>query len=155
MEGLIDFLISYGNAGMFVAALLSGSICPFISSEAAIIALLAVGAAPWGLLLWGTLGNVIGGVICYYLGCIGSPEWIQRTLHINPEKMERATQVCTKHGTLAAFFGWIPLLGSAIIIVLGLMHADATKTLLSMTFGKFVRYLFIVISAIGISLLVT
>lgn len=154
MEGFVDFLISYGNPGMFIAALLSGSICPFISSEAVMIALLAFGAEPWGLLVWASIGNIIGGIICYYLGCIGSPEWIQKALRVNQEKMERAALVADKHGALAAFFGFVPLLGSAIIIVLGLMHADAPKTLISMSAGKVLRYLIIVLPAIGITWLI-
>ena len=155
MDAFIDFLISYGNLGMFLAALLSGSIAPIISSEAVMIALLAVGAEPWGLLLWGTIGNVVGGVIIYYLGYIGSPEGVERRFHINHEKMSRATALVSEHGALAAAFGWIPLLGSAIIVVLGVMHADTFKTILWMTIGKLLRYLVIVLSAVGISLLVS
>ena len=154
MDAFIDFLISYGNPGMFIAALLSGSIAPFISSEAVIIALLAVGAEPWGLLLWGTIGNVLGGIIIYYLGYIGSPQGVERRFHINHDKMERATALVCEHGALAAAFGWIPLLGSAIMVVHGVMHADAPKTILWMTLGKFLRYLVIVLSAVGISMLV-
>ena len=154
MDAFIDFLISYGNPGMFIAGLLSGSIAPFISSEAVMIALLAVGAEPWGLLLWGTIGNVLGGIACYYIGYIGSPQGVERRFHINHDKMERATALVREHGALAAAFGWVPLLGSAIIIVLGVMNADKGKTFLWMTLGKFLRYLVIVLSAVGISMLV-
>ena len=154
MDAFVEFLISYGNAGMFLAALLSGSIAPFISSEAVLIALLAVGAEPWGMLLWGTVGNVLGGIIIYYLGYIGSPQGVERRFRIDHDKMQRATKLVCEHGALAAAFGWVPLLGSAIMVVLGVMRADTAKTLLWMTLGKFLRYLVIVLSAVGISLLV-
>ena len=45
MEQLLDLLTSYGLWGMFIAAFLAGSILPF-SSEAVMIALLAVGISP-------------------------------------------------------------------------------------------------------------
>lgn len=153
MDGFINFLISWGDWGMFLASLLSGSICPFISSEAVMIALLAMGVEPWGLLLWGSTGNIIGGVICFYLGGIASPDWLERKLHMNHEKMERATRLTNRHGALAAFFSFIPLVGSAILVVLGMMNANAPKTLTTMSIGKTVRYLLIILPAIGISLL--
>jgi len=154
MDAFVQFLISYGNLGMFLAAFLSGSIAPIISSEAVIIALLAVGAEPWGLLLWGTIGNVLGGIVIYYLGYIGSPQGVARRFHINKDKMDRAVTLVSDHGALAAALGWIPLLGTAVILVLGIMRADTLKTLLWMTLGKFLRYLVIVLSAVGISMLV-
>ena len=148
------FLSNYGNLGMFLAALLSGSILP-ISSEAIMIALLAVGIEPWGLLLWGTLGNIIGGVICYYAGSRGTPEQLARVLHIRNERMDKAVAVIQKYGWWAAFFSFVPLLGSAILIAMGVMHSDVPRTMVSMILGKFLRYFVIVLSAVGITLIFT
>ena len=58
MEPFSDMLISYGPWGMFISAFLAGSILPF-SSEAVMVALLAVGANPWLLLLTASAGNIL------------------------------------------------------------------------------------------------
>ena len=54
MDALVEILLEYGYAGMFVAAFLSGSVVPF-SSELVMFGLLQVGLAVWPLLLLGTL----------------------------------------------------------------------------------------------------
>ena len=117
------------------------------------IALLAVGAEPWGLLLWGTLGNIIGGAFCFYAGTKGTPEQLARMLHMKGETMERATVVIQRYGWWAAFFSFVPLLGSAILVAMGIMHTRVSRTMVSMVLGKFLRYFVIVGSAVGVSLL--
>ena len=56
MNDFIQILITYGDFGMFIAAFLAGSFFPF-SSEAVMLGLLAAGADPDGLVVWGTAGN--------------------------------------------------------------------------------------------------
>lgn len=131
---------------------MSGSVLP-LSSEAVMIALLAVGAEPWGLLLWGTLGNIIGGAFCFYAGTKGTPEQLARMLHMKGETMERAAVVIQRYGWWAAFFSFVPLLGSAILVAMGIMHTRVSRTMVSMVLGKFLRYFVIVGSAVGVSLL--
>ena len=56
---------------MFLSALLAGSVLPF-NSEVVIAALRAAGLEPWGLLVFGTVGNVAGGLFNYWIGvCTG------------------------------------------------------------------------------------
>ena len=66
MEQLVELLVEWGPMGMFVAAFLAGSFFTF-SSEVVMLALLAAGASPAGLLLWGTAGNVLGSLFNYYV----------------------------------------------------------------------------------------
>ena len=50
------------------------------------------------------------------------------------------------HGALMGFFAFLPVLGSAITIVLGLMRANIPLSFLSITVGKFLRYVLLVYS---------
>ena len=59
MEWIIEFLTGYGYFGMLLAAFLAGSFFPF-SSEAVMVALMATGLDPWQLMIYGTIGNVLG-----------------------------------------------------------------------------------------------
>ena len=67
MGDLTTWLTAAGPMGMFVAAVLAGSVFPF-SSEVVMMGLLSAGADPVGVLIWGTVGNVLGSVINYGIG---------------------------------------------------------------------------------------
>ncbi|MBR5234781.1 MAG: DedA family protein [Bacteroidaceae bacterium] len=149
MEQLLDLLTSYGLWGMFIAAFLAGSILPF-SSEAVMVALLAVGISPWLLLLYASLGNSLGGVTCYYIGRLTTPERVQRLFRINPRHMERARRLVLRWGALMGFFCWVPILGDAILVTLGIMRSNALVTNLMMLLGRTLRYATVLLSALGI-----
>lgn len=149
MEQFYDILINYGSWGMFIAALLSGSILPF-SSEVVMLALIAVGTDPWDLLLAGSAGNILGGVTCYYIGRTTTPERIQQIFHIKPHNMERARRLVERWGPWIGFFCWVAVLGDAILVTLGIMRSNAPLTMTTMAIGKTLRYLAILLPALGI-----
>lgn len=133
-------LAVYGYWGMLLTAFLAGSVFPF-SSEAVMVALLATpGIDAWTLVAFGTVGNVLGSMFNYGVGRLGRPEWIERLLKISPEKMERAQRFMAGRGAWMGFFAFVPVLGSAITVTLGLMRANVVIALLSMTIGKLLRY---------------
>lgn len=140
---MTELLVQFGYIGMFVSALLAGSVLPF-NSEVVIGALKVAGLDPWWLLAAGTLGNVLGGLFNYWIGTFGRMDWIEKYLHIKEEKIERAQHFMTGRGALMAFFAFVPIIGSAITVALGLMRANLPVTVFSMTLGKFLRYAIIV-----------
>lgn len=140
---MIEFLVDYGYWGMFLSALLAGSVLPF-NSEVVIGALKVAGLNPWWLLVAGTVGNVLGGLFNYWIGTFGRMDWIEKYLHIKEEKIERAKRFMAGRGAMMAFFAFVPIIGSAITVALGLMKANLPVTVTSMTVGKFLRYAVIV-----------
>lgn len=146
MDIIINFLIDYGYFGMLVSAFLAGSFLPF-SSEAVMVALQAAGLDPWGLILYGTVGNVAGGMVNYGLGRLGRMEWIERYLHVSRESLDKAERFMAGRGAWMGFFAFLPLLGSAITIALGLMRANMPISIISITIGKFLRYVLLVYGA--------
>lgn len=146
MDGIISLLISYGYWGMFVTAFVAGSFFPF-SSEAVMTGLLAAGLDPWGLIIYGTVGNVLGGMFNYGVGRMGRLEWIERYLHVKQKDLDRATRFMAGRGAWMGFFAFVPILGSAITIVLGLMRANIPISLTSIAIGKFLRYVLVVYGA--------
>jgi membrane protein YqaA with SNARE-associated domain len=139
MDAIIALLISYGYWGMLFTAFVAGSFFPF-SSEAVMTGLLAAGLDPWLLVVYGTIGNVAGGMFNYGVGHMGKLEWIEKYLHVKQKDMDRATRFMAGRGAWMGFFAFVPVLGSAITIVLGLMRANVVISLISMTIGKFLRY---------------
>lgn len=131
---------AYGYWGMLLTAFLAGSVFPF-SSEAIMVGLLATpGIDACTLVAYATVGNVLGSMFNYCVGRLGRLEWIERWLKISPEKMERAQRFMAGRGAWMGFFAFVPVLGSAITVTLGLMRANVIISLVSMTIGKLLRY---------------
>ena len=65
--GITSVIIEYGYVGMMLAAFLAGSFIPF-SSEAILTGLYAGGLDLSMLVLFSTVGNVLGGVFNYFIG---------------------------------------------------------------------------------------
>lgn len=139
MDAAVPFLLEYGYVGMFVAAFLSGSVVPF-SSELVMFGLIQMGLDPWITVLFGTLGNTLGSMTCYWVGLLGNMRWVEKLFHVSPKQMARAERFVRGRGAWMAFFCFLPALGEAIAIVLGMMKARQWLVILSMTLGKWMRY---------------
>lgn len=146
MEWITGFLAGYGYVGMLLAAFLAGSFFPF-SSEAVMVALMATGLNPWQLMIYGTIGNVLGSVFNYSVGRIGKLEWIEKYLHVKKKDLDKAERFMAGRGAWMGFFAFLPVLGSAITILLGLMRANVVISLVSITLGKIFRYIILIYGA--------
>ena len=143
MEYIISLLISYGYWGMLITAFVAGSFFPF-SSEAVMTGLLAAGLDPWGLIIYGTIGNVLGGMFNYFVGRMGRLEWIERYLHVKQKDLDRAERFVAGRGAWMGFFAFLPILGSAITVLLGLMRSNIVITFIAITLGKIFRYIILI-----------
>lgn len=139
MDTVLQFLLDWGYLGMFIGAFIAGSILPF-SSEVVLAAGITLGLDPILCIISSTIGNVAGGMTCYWMGHLGNMEWIEKYFHVKKEKLDKASRFVHGKGAWMGFFGFIPILGSAISIVLGLMRANILIVLISMTIGKILRY---------------
>lgn len=143
MSWMIDFLMSWGYWGMLVSAFLAGSFFPF-SSEVVMSGLQAAGLEPIQLVLYGSIGNVLGSMFNYGVGRMGKLEWIEKYLHVKKESLDKAQNFMAARGAWMGFFAFLPLLGSAITIVLGLTRANIVISVISITIGKVLRYVLLV-----------
>lgn len=143
IDWLISFLVDWGYWGMLMAAFLAGSFFPF-SSEAVMAGLQAAGLAPLPLVVYGSIGNVLGSMFNYGVGRMGKMEWIEHYLHVKKKSLDKAERFMAGHGAWMGFFAFLPLLGSAITIVLGLTRANIPISILSITIGKVLRYVLLV-----------
>lgn len=148
MDVLYQMIIEHGVAGFFFASFLAGSFVPF-SSEVVMVALLTAGVNPWGLVIWGTLGNTLGSVFNYWVGTLGNPRWIQKLTGVTEEQLEKGQYYVTKYGFWAGWLAWVPLLGSLITVALGLMRAHFSLTMVNILLGKFLRYWLIMFAFVG------
>ena len=146
MDALNEILINYGYVGILIASFLAASILPF-SSEVVMVGLLAAGLDPVGLIVYGTVGNVAGSMFNYGIGRLGKPEWIERYLHVKKRDLDRAERFLAGRGAWMGFFAFVPVIGDAITVMLGLLRANVAITLLSVATGKLLRYVALIYGA--------
>jgi len=144
-QAITDFLLNYGYWGMLIAAFLAGSFFPF-SSEAVMLGLYAAGLKTEELIIYGTIGNVLGSLFNYGVGRLGRLDWIERYLHVKKESLDRAQRFMAGRGAWMGFFAFLPIIGSAITICLGLMRSNLFISTISITLGKLLRYIILMYS---------
>ncbi len=109
--------------------------------------LIAAGLRPMPLLVLATIGNWAGSMFNYWVGRQGKMEWIERYLRVSHEKLEQAQRFMGNRGAWMGFFAFLPVIGTAICIALGLMRANLAISSLSVFLGKILRYLIIALGA--------
>lgn len=150
MDAIVEFFINWGYLGLFLSALIAGSILPF-SSELVITILIQMGLDPLYCLIWASIGNTLGGMICYWLGYLGNMQWIERWLKIEKAKLDKAERFVRQYGAWMGIFGVLPWIGEAIIVMLGLMRSNLYYTTLTMFIGKSIRYALIILAIEGVN----
>lgn len=149
LDTLTQLLADWGYWGLLLSAFVAGSILPF-SSEAVLIILVRMGLNPLWCLAAAAVGNTLGGMSCYWIGTLGRSEWIKR-LGVSDKQLDKARRLLAGRGALMGFFCFLPYVGEAISIVLGLMHANLWLTAGSMFVGKLLRYVVILASFQGVA----
>ena len=141
MDYAIELVNQWGYMGLLISAFIAGSVVP-LSSEAilSVVVLPPFGLDPVLCLFASTVGNVLGGLTCYWMGTLGNMEWIVKYFHVKPEKLERAQKFIGRRGAWFGLLAWIPILGTAISIALGYMRANLWGTIATMFIGKGLRY---------------
>lgn len=149
IDSFTRFFIEWGYVGLFISALIAGSILPF-SSEAVMVVLVKMGLDPVFCILCASIGNTLGGMTCYWIGHLGKMQWIEKYLKVKPEKIDEMTHFLQGKGALMAFFAFLPYVGEAIAITLGVLRSNLFLTTFSMFMGKLVRYIVMLLALKGI-----
>lgn len=151
MDAIINFLIEWGYAGMFLAAFLAGTVVPF-SSEVVLAALVhpSTGLSPVICIISASAGNFLGSLTCYWLGHLGKMEWLEKYFHMKREKIEKMQDYLHNRSAFMAFFAFAPIVGSIIAVALGFLRANIWLVSISMFLGKLIRYIIVVLAMLGI-----
>ncbi len=151
MDTINEFFINYGYWGMALASFLAGTFFPF-SSEAVMAALLVTtGMDPMATIASGTAGNVAGSMVNYYIGSFAKTETISRWFRIKQKRLDTAQRYVQRYGSWMGFFSFIPILGTAISIALGILKANVWGTFFSTFLGKFLRYIVVAYSVLALA----
>ena len=140
----MDFLGDWGYLGLFLGCFLSATIIPF-SSDALFISALALNGNASLVLLWGVLGNWLGGLVTYWMGYIGKWKWIEKWFRVKPETLEKQKIKVDKYGSWLALLVWVPIVGDIFALALGFYRTNFYASSLFMFIGKFARFALITV----------
>jgi len=132
-------LESMGLIGLFIGCFLAATVLPF-SSDALYVGILYATGKPVACLVYGTLGNWLGGVTTYFLGRLAKWEWVERTFKIKDESLLKQKKAIDKWGVWPALLSWVPVVGDVISIAMGFYKCPAVPTIILLLVGKFARF---------------
>ena len=117
---------------------MAGSIIPF-SAELLIGILLHQGFLLIPLVFIAKLGNWLDGYIAFFMGYYARWDLIKKYFKISPEKIQSFKWKDKFSTEVLALLCWIPILGSLILISIGLMKSSIIKTVVFMFIGRLLR----------------
>lgn len=128
-----------GLIGLFIGTFLAATVLPF-SSDALYLAILAATKDPAGCLIYGTLGNWLGGVTTYFLGRLAKWSWLEKAFKIKEETLQKQKVKIDRYGVWLALVSWVPFVGDVIALALGFYKTPAVWTILLLLVGKAARF---------------
>lgn len=137
---MLDFLQAYGIWGLFFGSFLAATVVPF-SSDALYAGAFLAGCNPLKCLIFGTLGNWLGGLTSYAIGWLGRWEWIEKWFHVSLTTIEKHRIRVSRFGPWLALLTWVPFVGDVFAIALGFYRIRPIPSALFMLLGKFARFL--------------
>jgi len=147
-------LAAWGLPGLFIVAMLAGSIVP-MPSEALLVAVISGGVSPVAAVTVATVGNVLGALSLYLLGMWGARggggrlgRWISRRSEREGPRLERARQRLRTWGAPVLILSWLPVVGDAFVLAAGIVGVRSVPFLVFTVLGKGLRYVFVAVSAL-------
>lgn len=143
-------LAAWGLPGLFLAALLAGSVAP-LPSEAVLVALLGSGLDPALAVSVATCGNLLGAATLYLLGGMLSARlgdgWasargrrIAQRFAGDPQRLERTAARLRRFGAPLLLLSWLPVVGDALVLAAGMVGVRPLPFALCTAAGKAARY---------------
>jgi membrane protein YqaA with SNARE-associated domain len=130
--------------GLFISAFLAATIVP-AQSEAVLLALTASGKYPVELLLMvASIGNVLGSILNWWLGCGIEHFRNKRWFPIKEKELVKAQDWYQRYGRWSLLLSWVPIIGDPITVAAGIMREKLWIFILLVTLSKTTRYFVIV-----------
>ena len=104
---ILEFIHNFGDMGVFIGMFLESSIVP-IPSEVVIMGAAAAGISITSILIFGSLGASLGGIVGYCIGKYAAKPLIVKFgkfIFIGPHHIDKAEAFAKKYGSFSVFIG--------------------------------------------------
>ena len=123
---------------LFFSAFISATFFP-LGSEALFVYNIHEGYSLFLLLLFATLGNVLGSCLNYYFGLKGEA-YLEEKRYIKKEKITYFKTLFDKYGGYTLLLSWMPLIGDPITFIAGILKYNFKYFFMLVLMAKFGRY---------------
>ncbi|WP_343033376.1 YqaA family protein [Alteromonas profundi] len=135
----MSYFIEWGYWGMFLAAMLAATILPF-SSEVVLAGLLTIGMMPSLLLLYASIGNILGAIINYLLGYRFGKSIALSVLRMSPKQFARSQTIFERWGKWSLILCWVPVIGDPLTLLSGVLRINKVFFVCVVSIVKTLRY---------------
>ncbi len=123
---------------LFFIAFLSGSLLP-LGSEALFLYDLQAGYSAITLVLFASVGNILGALLNYYLGLKGE-EFLLYKGYLKEASLQKARKRFDRFGGYVLLLSAAPIIGDPLTFIAGMMGYRLRYFLFFVTLSKTVRY---------------
>jgi membrane protein YqaA with SNARE-associated domain len=81
---------------------------------------------------------------------MGNTQTIAKWLKVKEKRIIKAKDFVNKRGSWIAIFTFLPILGTAIAVAMGMLRTNIFKVLVFTTIGKVVRYIIVAFSVVAL-----
>lgn len=135
---MTDF-IEYGYWGLFIITFLGATVLP-LGTEPLFSVMVVTDFSLFWCIVVASIGNSLGGMTSFYVGTLGNWHWIEKYLGVKKEKAYEFQQRITRYGSYLALLCWLPFVGDAIAVALGIFKCRPLPVAFFMFIGKGLRY---------------
>jgi membrane protein YqaA with SNARE-associated domain len=114
----MNFIEEYGYWGLLLFCLLAATIVP-ISSEGAVAGALALKMKALPVLVWASVGNILGTVVNYFFGIWIGQKWVEKKI---AKSTKKAYEIAHNYGWWSLLLSWLPIIGDPITIAAGVLR---------------------------------
>ena len=137
----------YGS--LFAAAFIAATILP-AQSEAVLAALLGSGThSTTALIAVATVGNTLGAVVNWWLGCFAEHYKSKAWFPVSAAKLEAVQGWYRRWGKWSLLLSWMPFGGDALTVAAGVMREPLLPFLLIVGVAKGARYIVVALVVWG------
>jgi membrane protein YqaA with SNARE-associated domain len=137
--------------GLFLAALIAGSILPLQSEAVLATLLLTTDHSPILLVLVASAGNTLGAVINWLLGRGIERFRDRRWFPASPATLQRAQAHYQRYGKWTLLLSWVPVIGDPLTVIAGVMREPLGMFILLVAIAKTARYVVVAALALGLA----
>jgi len=135
--------------GLFAASFLAATVIP-AQSEAALVGLLVAGYPAALLIFVASLGNTLGAVVNWLMGC-GIEKFHEKPwFPLSATQMDKASGIYHRWGKWSLMLSWVPIIGDALTVIAGILREPLWSFLALVAIAKTGRYVVLAFATTGL-----
>ena len=95
------------------------------------------------LLVFASLGNILGSVLNWYLGKKINLYKDKKWFPVSTERLKKSQYYFNKYGLWSLLIAWVPIIGDPITLLAGVLNVRLSIFLFLVSISKISRYIFI------------